>query len=83
MSHPLSTLTPNVPIIGNPYELKAVIPTVLAVCGCEAKTLVVLLGLGGTAQCQACKRIFMLAACEANPQTQGARISVSNPPPES
>lgn len=51
---------PNIPIIGQPYHLKAVIPTVLATCGCESKEPLLLIGLGARVTCRGCGRPFVL-----------------------
>lgn len=58
-----------IPILGQPYHLKAVIPTVLASCGCEAKEPLLLIGLGAAAKCPACQRVFRVRAFEGSSDT--------------
>lgn len=69
-----------VPILGTPYDLKAVLPTVILHCKCEAATLIVLQGLGAQGQCPVCRRAFMLEGVEAAINgPHGARIATGIP----
>lgn len=71
---------PDAPILGAPFEVKAVIPTAVLVCKCEANTLIILQGLGGQAQCPACRRAFQLNGATVNAQEMAAKIAHQIPP---
>ncbi len=52
----------NIPIVGQPFEVKGWLIQVLLVCKCETPQPILLIGLPGqaAAQCPSCKRIFGL-----------------------
>jgi hypothetical protein len=65
-----------VTILGNPYTVVAILPTVLLTCGCPAKTLIVLQGMGAQGMCPACTRGFALQGVQLDAQgTGGATIA--------
>jgi hypothetical protein len=52
----------NVPIVGQPYQLKHWFPTVQIVCNCEAKEPLMLVGTTSLTACPACKKAYQIAA---------------------
>jgi hypothetical protein len=66
----------DVPILGQAYTIKSVCPVVVAVCNCEAQTVITLPGIGSQAICPGCRRAFQLRAADANISGQaGAGIA--------
>lgn len=56
MSDPLIFPPPSVPIIGERFKVLAHYPTVVIQCGCEAKTVMVIVEQGSAVQCKACSQ---------------------------
>jgi hypothetical protein len=59
-SIPFSPPTSAIPILGQAFKLKGVLPQVLVQCACEAKEPVLLLGMGAQGTCPSCGRLFVL-----------------------
>jgi len=70
---------PNVPIVGLPCQVKAYAgPQVTVVCNCDAKAVLLINGIGNTAQCPGCKRGRTLVACSFDIRTGQGKIEVSD-----
>lgn len=74
----MKTLDFAVPVVGQPFTVHSVIPYVCLTCNCEAKTVVVLVGLQAQAVCDACRRVFSLVTISHDPNTgqMGAGVHV-------
>ena len=78
--------TVNVPLVGQPCTVKGWFPSVLIHCNCEAKEPMMIVGLGGVAQCPACGRGFTVTEIHHDARTGDGRVGISqvvvNPPAE-
>lgn len=54
------------PIIGQPFTIKAWFPTVMLVCNCEGKEPV-MVPRGGAAPCPACKKLYSIQQVAMTP----------------
>lgn len=77
MTDPLRFPPPALPILGQPFTLKAWIPHVLITCHCAAKEPVLIVGAGTVAQCPACGKSYQLATLMFNAQQQRAEIQLA------
>lgn len=51
---------PDLPIVGKAFEILATYPTAVIQCGCEAKSVVVLVSALSAAECPACHRSYAI-----------------------
>lgn len=66
----------HIPIVGQPCKVHGWFPTVLLSCSCEAKTPLMIVGLGAVAQCEACKRGFSISGLLHDAATGAGSVSV-------
>lgn len=64
----------DIPIVGQPYKLKGVMPQALLQCSCDAKEPVLLIGMGAQGQCPSCRRAFVLSEVHG---VAGGQVSAS------
>lgn len=70
MSGPMVVAKPkdNVPIVGQPYDIKGWFVTIMIECKCEKPAHFLLAGnIGAFAQCPNCKGVVQLAGLEVQP----------------
>lgn len=68
-----------IPILGQPCTFKAVSgPQVVIECACEAKTVLLLPGLGIPMMCPACKRGRVLVKVNGDGTTGGMQLEVAD-----
>lgn len=80
---PFAPPTGQIPIIGQPYQLRGIVPQVLLRCTCDGKEPLLLIGIGATAKCPACERLFVLEKMVAvKGGEMSAEIGVGIPKPQ-
>lgn len=56
-----------IPIVGQPFTIKAWFPTVMLVCNCEGKQPV-MIPRGAAAQCPSCKKLYTIQQLAFTPE---------------
>ena len=70
---------PNIPIVGLPCSIVACAgPQVTVVCNCQAKSILMINGMGSTVQCPGCKRGRTLVACIFDVRTGQGTVEVGD-----
>lgn len=72
----------NVPLVGQPYTLKLIIPQVLIVCNCGANEPVLINGVGQASQCRACMKLYATVACNIDAETNQANVRIMSRMPQ-
>lgn len=72
---PLSFTGPTIPIIGQPFTVKAVLATVMGLCNCPAKEPLLLAGAGVVA-CPSCRRQFQIQQVSCDVRTGQTNVKI-------
>lgn len=81
--NPIPFQRPGVPIIGQPFTIRAWFPTVLANCSCDSKHAMLLQGVGNVTTCPDCGKSLMIQELVQDPASQqiGVKVALVVPRP--
>ncbi len=68
----------DVPIIGQPFTIRAWWPTAMLNCNCESKHALLLQGFGQVTICPDCHKAFVIERAVQDPQTGQVGLQVSH-----
>lgn len=81
MSDPIPFRAPqDIPILGQACKVHGWFPTVLLQCQCDAKTPLMIVGLGAVAACEVCRRHFTIGALNHDPMSGAGTVQVVQVP---
>lgn len=66
----------DLPIVGQPCKVHGWFPTVMLTCNCEAKTPLLIAGLGVVAQCDSCRRGFAIGTITHDQETGAGSVNI-------